>query len=261
MSRTTSAAASRQELILEQLLEHGSVRSAELVERLGVSLMTVHRDLEWMAEQGWLRRTRGGATVERSALFELGVRARMGENTSAKEQIAAAALDLVGRGDAVFLDDSTTALALAEKLGSVGPVTVATNFRKIHERAIADPKIDLIALGGQYLPSNDSFLGDITVLGIQSLSVDVAFVSTSAVQDGACFHQIPQSISVKRAMLDAAARKVLLIDHSKFGKRALHKFSPISVFDTVVVDAAIAERDLAELNDLGVEVVIGQQEP
>ena len=238
------------------LLEQGSVKSSDLAEMLGVSLMTVHRDLDVMAAEGWLRRTRGGATVQRSALFELNVRARMNENTEAKEAIALAALGLVSRGDALFVDDSTTSLALAEKLGRVGPVTVITNFRKISERVIQEPDLALIALGGRYSPSNDSYSGDITVLGISNLSADIAFVSCSAVQDGACFHQVSQSISVKRAMLAAAARKVLLIDHSKFEKRALHKLVDLDVFDTLIVDERMSERDARALDDSGVEVIV-----
>ncbi len=253
-----TSAAGRQELIRGLLLEHGSVKSSELVEMLDVSLMTVHRDLEVMAAEGWLRRTRGGATVQRSALFELNVRARMNENPAAKETIATAALGLVSRGDALFLDDSTTVLAFAERLGTIGPVTVITNFRKIAERAIADAELDLITLGGQYLASNDSYSGDITVLAIKHLSADIAFVSSSAIQGGACFHQVPQSISVKRAMLEAAARKVLLVDHSKFEKRALHKFIELSAFDTVIVDDGVTERDLAVLDDSGVEVIVAR---
>jgi len=258
MTKRAPTVTGRQELIRSLLLEHGSVKSSELVERFDVSLMTVHRDLEVMAADGWLRRTRGGATVERSALFELHVRARMNENTAAKQAIASAALTLVSRGDALFLDDSTTALALAERLGSVGPMTVITNFRKIAERAIAEPELDLIALGGRYFAPNDSYSGEMTVLGIESLGADFAFVSSSAVHDGACFHQLPQSISVKRAMLAAAGRKVLLIDRSKFASRALHKFVALSVFDTVIVDDGISERDQSMLNDVGVEVIVAR---
>lgn len=259
MSRDASTAAGRQELIRTRLLEHGSVKSSELVEMLDVSLMTVHRDLEAMAGAGWLRRTRGGATVQRSALFELNFRARMNENTDAKKTIASAALALVTRGDALFLDDSTTALAFAERLGAVGPLTVITNFRKIAEQAIVDPELDLIMLGGHYSATNDSFSGEMTVLGIESLNADFAFVSTSAVQDGGCFHQVPQSISVKRAMLAAAARKVLMIDHSKFAKRALHKFVDLSVFDAVIVDERISKGDLSALVDTGVEVIVARE--
>lgn len=255
---TGTAISARRETIRGLLLERGAVRTSELAAEFGVSTMTVSRDLEAMESDGWLQRTRGGATVQRSALFELNVWARLRENTGAKREIAVAAAAIVKRGAAVFLDDSSTALACAERLGEQGPVTLITNFRKIQEQAISNSGVHLITLGGQYLPSNDSFQGEITVLSIEALSADIAFVSTSAIRGGSCYHQVPQSISVKRAMLRAAERTVLLVDHSKFAKRALHRFAAISDFDTVIVDSGIHEADLAALQDLGVEVIVAK---
>lgn len=256
-----SSVSARREAIRAQLLERGSVRTSDLAATFGVSAMTVLRDLDAMEAEGWLQRIRGGATVQRSALFELNVWARLQENTTAKNEIAVAAAALVTRGDAVFLDDSSTALACAERLGEQGPVTLITNFRKIQERAISNSGVDLITLGGQYLPSNDSFQGEITVLSIEALRADIAFVSTSAISGGSCYHQVPQSISVKRAMLHAAERKVLLVDHSKFAKRALHRFARIDDFDAVVVDSGIGPDDLTSVRDLGVEVIVAKALP
>lgn len=258
MTRASSAATARYDVIRGLLLERGSVRSSDLVTLLGVSTMTIHRDLDALANRGWLRRIRGGATVQRSALFELNVRARMEENTRLKDTIAAAAFELVSMGDAVILDDSTTSLALAARLNETGPVTLITYFRSIVEQAIGNPDIDLIALGGQYHPSYDSYLGEITVQALESLHADIAFLSTSAVTADVCFHQVPQSIAVKRAMMKSSARSVLLLDHSKFAKRALHRFTAISDFDTVVVDEGVSAEDLAGLREAAVEVIVAR---
>jgi DeoR/GlpR family transcriptional regulator of sugar metabolism len=254
--RSNSAAAARQERIRELLLEQGSVRSDELAHTLDVSVMTIHRDLDTLARQGWLRKTHGGATVQRSVLFELNVRARMQENGDAKAAIGALATTLVTRGDAVILDDSTSSLAMVDTLRDAGPITLVTNFRKIIDATAGQPDIDLIALGGQYHPSYDSFLGSTTVDALSNMQADIAFVSTSAVTGIQCFHPVPESIAVKKAMLTAARCRVILLDHSKFSKRALHRFVGLDEFDIVVVDDRISADDLRMVRDSAPKVLV-----
>ncbi|MGB3485414.1 MAG: DeoR/GlpR family DNA-binding transcription regulator [Mycobacterium sp.] len=261
MARSGAAASSRQERIRDLLLEHGTVRSDELAKILDVSVMTIYRDLDTLADQGWLRKTRGGATVQRSALFELNVRARLEENRSLKTAIGAAAATLISHGDAVILDDSTSALAMVEPIKEIGPITLVTNFRKIIDATVDHPGIDLIVLGGQYHPSYDSFFGPSTVDSLADLYADIAFVSASAVNGNQCLHPIPEAIAVKKAMLAAATAKVLLLDHSKFAKRALHRFAAIEDFDVIVVDADISDAHLSQLREQVERVVVADREP
>lgn len=255
MARSGTAMA-RQERIRELLLEEGSVRSDELVSLLDVSLMTVHRDLDALERQGWLRRSHGGATIERSVLYELNVRSRMVENLEAKKAIGRAAAALIDRGDAIILDDSTTSLALVESLGSAEPATIVTNFRKIIDVVAGASDANLIALGGQYHSSYDSFFGSGTVDILGTLHADKVFVSSSAITAGACFHQAPESIAVKRAMLDAARTSILIVDHSKFRKRALHRLCALEDFDIAVTDAGVVDEDLELLRERCAQVIV-----
>jgi DeoR/GlpR family transcriptional regulator of sugar metabolism len=229
----------------------GSVTAAELSARFGVSLMTVHRDLDELERQGVVRKYRGGVTAQPSGVFESNVAYRMKSMVAEKDAIAERAAALVEPGMAVMLDDSTTALALARRLTGtgVGPLTVVTNFRPAINLLAGERDIRLVALGGDYDPLHDSFLGVSCVDAIEALHVDLCFVSTSAVSGGFAYHQEQHIVSVKRVMVRAAARTVLLIDHTKLNRVALHRVVPLSAFDLLVVDDGADPKVLRELDE------------
>ncbi len=239
----------RRERIAEHVLKHDSVTAKDLAARFDVSLMTIHRDLDELERQGVLRKFRGGATPQPSSLFESNVRFRMATATAEKEALARFALGLVEPGQAVLLDDATTTLALARRLPAITPLTVITNYLATIKELSGAPGIRLIALGGEYLPSHDSFTGVVCERAIAALRADIFFMSTSAVSDGVAYHQEQEIVMVKRAMLGAARKRVLLLDHGKLGKVALHLLAPLREFDLIVVDSGVDERGLRELRD------------
>ena len=242
----------RREQIRARVIDEGFVRMEHLAEAYNVSVMTIHRDLDLLQSEGWLRKVRGGATAQPSALYHGDVRHRVQAAAAAKQQLAQAALALVEPGQSVMIDESTTGLALAELLPSHGPLTVITNFLAGVKLLAGEPGIDLIALGGAYYPAYDAFLGMRTSEAIRSLRADVLFMSTTAVTRGQCYHQSQETVSVKRALMDSADRRVLLLDHTKFSKHGLHQLAPLTAFDLVIVDAATDAADLAALSAQGV---------
>jgi DeoR/GlpR family transcriptional regulator of sugar metabolism len=189
------------------------------------------------------------------------VRHRVQAMAEAKRQLAETVVKLVEPGSSVMIDESTTGLALAELLPTRGPLTVITNFLAIVNRLVGEPGVDLIALGGAYYPAYDAFLGMRTSEAIRSLHADVLFMSTTAVTNGHCYHQSQETVAVKRALMDAADRRVLLIDHTKFAKNGLHQLAPLTAFDLIVVDNGTAEADLAALRAQGLPLQIADTEP
>ncbi|XVQ08420.1 DeoR/GlpR family DNA-binding transcription regulator [Spirillospora sp. CA-255316] len=241
--------ASRQEAIAEQVLSAGSATAAELAERFRVSLMTIHRDLDELERQGVVRKFRGGVTAQPSGVFESNVAFRRKSMLAEKEAVARRALELIEPGMAVMLDDSTTVLALARLLPGITPLTVVTNFLEGLNLLSDAPGIRLMALGGDYDALHESFLGVSCVEAVESLSVDLCFVSTSAVSGGYAHHQEQHIVSVKRAMISSAARTVLMLDHSKLGRVALHRLAPLSAFDRVLVDSGASAEALRDLDE------------
>lgn len=239
----------RQQQIVDHVLAAGSASAVELVELTGVSLMTVHRDVDELARRGLVRKYRGGVSAQPTSVFESHSEYRRTVRLPEKNAIAAAALAMVEPGSSIMLDDSTTALALARLLGGVGPLTVVTNYLPAVDLLKDAPEIRLIALGGDYSRTHDSFNGIACVESIGAMAVDAAFVSTSSMSGSMTYHQEPEIVMVKRVMLDAAARSVLLMDSSKVPRRALHRLRPLSEFDHLVVDDGVAPVLVSEMRE------------
>lgn len=238
----------RRQAIAEHVLAHGSASAAELTALAGVSLMTVHRDLDELERRGVVRRFRGGVSAMPSTVFESNLEYRLGRHTEAKAALARAALPLVEPGMSVLLDDSTTALELARLLADVAPLTVVTNARRVVDVLADAPQVRLICLGGTYSRTHDSYLGLPCVEAVRALSVDLVVVSTSAMDAEATYHQEQGIVLVKRAMLAAGRVRVLLMDASKMPRTALHRLGPVTDYDHLVVDSGV---DGALLRELG----------
>jgi DeoR/GlpR family transcriptional regulator of sugar metabolism len=256
MARTGVDAAQRRESIRDRVVEAGFVRNEDLAAAFGVTVMTIHRDLKVLEAQGWLRKLRGGAQVETSALVDTTVRHRLTEKVAEKQAIARCALQYVEDGGVLMVDDSTTALQLVRLLPDMGPLTVITNFLMAINQLTEASDVELIALGGSYNATHDSFQGLHVREAIARLRADVAFMSTTAIVDGDLYHKSDETILIRHAMMAAAARKILLVDHSKFRRRATHRLAALSDFDAVVVDPGIDQRELAAMRELGVHVEV-----
>lgn len=259
--RGASSAVSRRREITDYVMRQGSAAVTELADAFSVSVMTIHRDLDELEEQGLVRKYRGGASAQPSSVFESSIGYRRTANIREKEAIARAALAEIEPGMSVMLDDSTTALALAQLLVDAGPLTVVTNHLETMQLLNAAPGIRLIALGGEYHPTHDSFLGIACVDAIEGTNTDLTVVSTSAVSDTHAFHQEQEIVAVKRAMIRAGSRCVLAIDHTKLDRVALHRVGPLSDYDLIVVDDGAPPAFVDRLRERGSTVRVASGSP
>lgn len=244
-----SKRAERQREILDYVIEVGSISAADLAEKFGRSLMTIHRDLDGLASRGLLRKFHGGVSALPTSVFESSSDFRIQRNLAAKEALAKEAIKFVEPGMSIMLDDSTTVLALARLLVDSGPITVLTNYRQAIELFVDCQDINLIVIGGGYSKTHDSFIGAPSQTGLDAYAVDIVFQSTSTMDSQMTFHQEQDIVVMKRAMLSAGTRRVLLMDGSKVGHTALHRYVPVSEFTDVILTNDVDDSMIQEIND------------
>lgn len=252
----TSKQRQRQRQIAEMVNAEGTVRIEDLIERFHVSGMTVHRDLDQLETQGVLRKTRGQVTALSSSLTESSAAFRATQHIPTKIALATAALDYIEPGQSIFLDDSTTGLQLAKLLSQRAPLGVITNYAGVAAELAREPHISLTVMGGLYHSWADAYMGQITVDTIGKIRADTFIMSTSAITDDICFHQTQDTISVKRAMFESSAQRILYVDHTKFEQRALHALLPLTDFDVVIIDDQAPSEHMDRLRHKNINLVV-----
>ena len=159
-------------------------------------------------------------------------------------------------GQAIFFDDSTTVLQMAQLLPTKVPLTAITNSLTLMNELNQIPDLTLLGLGGQFYNWCNAFMGRMTTHEISRLRADTLFLSMSAITDDIAFHQSPDMVETKRAMFDSSARRILLADHTKFTRRALHSFAALTEFDAVIVNEATPIDHITRLRGKGVNVIV-----
>jgi DeoR/GlpR family transcriptional regulator of sugar metabolism len=240
--RRPALARQRQALILEQVREHGAVRVADLVSALGVSDMTVRRDLELLHERGLLEKVHGGAAaIEGSSLFEPGFTVKSSLMQSEKNAIAGAAAALVAPGTAIAISAGTTTFAMARRLIDVPGLTVLTNSVPVADVLYKDGRQDqtVILTGGVRTPS-DALVGPFAVEVIRSLHVDMVFMGTHGMDAHSGF-STPNLLEAEtnRALIAGGRRLVVLADHTKWGTVGISSVGRLDEADTIITDSGL----------------------
>ncbi|NHC14255.1 DeoR/GlpR family DNA-binding transcription regulator [Motilibacter deserti] len=257
--------ATRERLDLTLRLVQGAERAsiAELARRLGVSEMTVRRDLDALQAEGLVQRVRGGAVATRERREEAGYTARLGWQSAVKDRLGAATAALVQPGETVLLDAGTTTVHVAAHLAARAPLTVAVLSLQA-AAALADvPGVRLLVLGGESRPGERSLVGPLAHRAITGFSFDTFVMSIGGISaiDGWSEFAL-EDAAVKQAALPRARRVVVVSDATKLGVRAFVHVAPLDVADVLVTDAGARDPDVGDaardtltaLTDAGVDI-------
>ncbi|GAA4896527.1 DeoR family transcriptional regulator [Stackebrandtia albiflava] len=246
----------RQQEILRRARTDGRVDVMTLAEELGVTAETVRRDLTVLERAGVLRRVHGGAIPIERIGFERAVATRDTVLTAEKERIAKAALAEVPEAGAIILDAGTTTARLAQLLPADRELTVIVNSPALATLLGPRGNLTVLLLGGRVRGKTLATVDDWALRPLEDLYVDVAFMGTNGCTAERGLTTPDQAeAAVKRAMIAAARRVVLLTDHTKIGTDHMARFGRLSDLDVLITDTDLDPELGAELDASGVRLV------
>ncbi|HEU5266788.1 MAG TPA: DeoR/GlpR family DNA-binding transcription regulator [Jatrophihabitans sp.] len=242
----------RQARIMDELRRKGGARITDLVDILGVSDMTVRRDLTRLETRGAVQKVHGGAVLSATASAEPGFEAKSSLEQPAKTAIAAAAAQLIRPGSAIALSAGTTTWALAQHVGVIPGLTIVTNSTAVADLiANSGPRHDqtVILTGGIRTPSA-ALVGPVADQAIRNLHVDQLFLGVHGM-DAATGFTTPNlaEAETNRALIAAADQVVICADATKWGTRGLASFAPLSAADILITDDSLSDDAHAVLAD------------
>lgn len=248
--------AERHRRILELLRERRVVRVSALSELMGVSDVTIRRDLEALEGRGLLERTHGGAVRTQWMRAEPPYFEAIASNTQEKQVIGEMAASLVQPGDAVYLNGGTTTLQVFRHFRAPG-LKVVTNHVGIALET-ADTDIELLLLGGHYRAPSNSVVGPFATDALRRTHATMAFIGVEGISlASGLTTPVAAEAEIARMMIEQTRGRVVVVaDHSKIGTVADFLIAAVDQVDTLVVDAAIETEYRDRLVEGGVDVIL-----
>lgn len=268
MTDAARLAPQRRALILDIVRRDGAVRVAELVEQLGVSDMTIRRDLDVLARGGSLSKVHGGAirasvTTGDEPPFET----KAGLESRAKAAVAEAAAALVKPGSVVAISGGTTSYAVATRLRDVAGLTVVTNSLPVAELlrptgAEVGAVARTVLLTGGTPTKSASLVGPLADQAIRSLQVDLLIIGAHGVSEraGATTPNLAEA-QTNRALIESATQVAVVADHTKWGVVGLSQFITLSAIDYFVSDDGLEAQARSVLGDAVGQLILGDTQP
>jgi DeoR/GlpR family transcriptional regulator of sugar metabolism len=247
----------RQEKIAAQVEAVGRVKVADLSLQLGVSEMTVRRDLEQLENSGVLIRLHGGAVSNISRSYEPGFEVRHNLNTDAKARIGKLAATLIRDRETIVFDAGSTTLHVAEHIPNNLHIRAMALSLRIATVLSDFPNITVMTPGGTVRQRERSFIGGGAISGLEKLTFDSLFLTVGGISalSGVTEYEVDDA-EVKKTALRCAKRVIVVADGSKLGAVAFVRICDIEKVDILVTDKGAPEEEVAELRKLGVEVLL-----
>jgi DeoR/GlpR family transcriptional regulator of sugar metabolism len=249
-------AVDRRHRILEQVAEHQTIHIAELAAELGVSEMTIRRDITRLERDGFLRRTYGGATAHITRSMELLFNARALENAPAKRIIGMYAAETLAPDRTIFVGIGSTTEQFAMFLPPRADLTVVTGSLPVAS-LLGTRKGRVVVLGGSVLTDELACVGPVAAATVRRYHADMAVLGAAGVSARHGITELSdEAAEIQRLMIEHSDRLVIVADGSKLGQTTMASVAPADRIATLITDHDASTQELVELEALGVEIVL-----
>ena len=245
----------RQQRIEEYLNRTEFASLEDLARQFGASVSTIRRDLTTLEVTGAIRRTHGGGRIANPRTDEFTFSTRDGHELSEKEAIGKACAELIKPNQSLILDAGTTVYHVARYLEQKSP-QIITNSLPVANLFLAANLVEVVVSGGVLYPRLGVLVGPLAVKTFSEMHADVAIMSAGGLTLEGITNSHALLIEIQHAMIRAAQKVIICLDHTKFGRKSFMPMCGLDVIDTVVTDSA-APADMVEaLRAQGIEVLI-----
>jgi len=248
----------RHQQILALVAERGVVSIAELTERLGVSHMTIRRDVQKLEEQGAVLSVSGGVRSADRLAAEPSHQTKTTLYNAEKNAIGRYAAQHIPRNSCIYLDAGTTTLALARELLDRDDLLVVTNDFMVTNLLMEASDCRVIHTGGTVCRDNRSCVGESAARSLRHLAIDIAFISASCWGPRGLFTPDEDKVMVKQTVSEVSSKRVLLSDSSKYNKIATFLALPLARFDSIVTDTQLSTAARSALSEGRWELVLAE---
>lgn len=252
-------AVDRRHRILERVAEEQTIHIPELSAELGVSEMTIRRDIGRLERDGFLRRTYGGATAHLTRSMELLFNARALANAPTKRLIGMRVAETLDQASTIFIGIGSTAEQFAMFLPASADTTVITGSLPVAS-LLATRGVRVVVLGGSVLNDDLGCVGPVASATVRRYHADVAVLGAAGLSAANGITELDDSAAeIQRLMIEHSARLTVVADGSKIGATTMATVAPAHAVNTLVTDSAAPADQLRKLEALGVEVVVLDQ--
>lgn len=251
----------RRNKIKEILLQERSVKVADLVREFNVSEETIRRDLNQLEREGLIQKNYGGAILveelQNATATVPPIQQRKFQHFEEKDAIGRKAAELVQSEQILILDSGSTTWCIARHLRNVGNLMIVTNGVNVADECSNIEDSSVFLIGGKLIKKSMSLVGPQAEIELQKYNAHYAFLGTSGIslRKGFTSSDIYEA-EVKRAMIAAGQKVVIVADHSKFQKQSLISFSSFQDVDILITSDLADEAMLEEIGKMGVQLII-----
>jgi len=229
----------RHQEVLDMLNDSNIVRISDIVERLGVTEITVRRDLKVLEEKGLLTRIYGGAQKRQKNLVnELSSNEKRNISVEEKRYIAQLAAKLVKEKDIIYIGPGTTNELIYDYL-NVSYAKIITNSMPVFLKFKDDQRFEIILIGGRFRPRTDVFVGNFTNEILQKIRVKIAFVGTNGILNSSITTSNEEEGVCQKIILDNASERYILCDSSKINREDFYNFYDLNEVTGLITDNKI----------------------
>lgn len=252
----------RHQKIYDLLLTQNTLSVNKISSLLGISKMTVRRDLDRLSNTGTIQRIHGGAIISRTKEYEPPYMIRSLEMKHEKQMIGQLAASLIKENEVIIVDIGSTLLELVKNIPEEKNITVITNWIPVVVELSKKREglFNIVLLGGKVYTNELLIIGNYSEEMLKDFNADVCFLGVGGISDKlGLTDYLMDDIQIKKQMIKSSKKVIVLADHTKFGRVANIRIAELKSVDQIITDDGIEEANKSKIERFGVKVIVAKE--